>query len=80
LVKKNAGLIICHKGNGLATLVGTRDHGLEFFDFSNPFPLENGGTSQPLLLLPRPLVSSAPFPRVSSAPSASQPPPRRVTS
>jgi hypothetical protein len=53
LVKKNAGSIICHKGNGLATLVGTRDHGLELFDFSNPFPLENGGTPHTPLLFPR---------------------------
>jgi hypothetical protein len=52
LVKKNAGLIICHKGNGLASVVGTWDHGLERFDFSNPFPLENGGTPHPPLLFP----------------------------
>jgi hypothetical protein len=41
-VKKNAGLIICHKGNGLATLVGMPKHGLELFDFSNPFPSPGG--------------------------------------
>jgi hypothetical protein len=54
--------IICPKGNGLATLVGMRDHCLKLFDFSNPFPLENGGTSHPLLLLPRPLVRLPAFP------------------
>jgi hypothetical protein len=54
--------IICLKGNGLATLVGARDHGLKLFDFSNPFPLENGGTSHPLLLLPRPLSPGLPSP------------------